>query len=283
MKIPQAITAFILALCLSAGGENLFGVFDFDLRGETEAEKIRSLDDIGFDGFSVNVTNPKNLKLLKKRLKAKPDLKILAGLFHTSCETPKSLNRPHLKKVLPVLAKHDAKLWLIIRGPKDEAKLLPLITEVADEAAKHKVGVSLYPHDNTGMETAEEALALLKKADRENLTISLHQCHELRAGNIDRLPEVIAAIRPHLDLVTICGSDRKMAVPEKGWRDAIKPLGEGDYDPKDLLRDLKEADFQGPIILHTYGLKKKPATHWQTSFDLYQKMVTELSTEKPKN
>jgi sugar phosphate isomerase/epimerase len=121
--------------------------------------------------------------------------------------------------------------------------------------------------------------ALPAKAERPNLTISVHQCHEMRAGNTDRIDAVMTAVGPYMDIVTICGSDKKVNDKSKDWSDVIKPLGEGDYDPKEFLRALKRHKFQGPIILHTYGLMNKPASHYQTSFDLYQKMRAEVDAE----
>jgi sugar phosphate isomerase/epimerase len=275
------ITACFFATLLAASAANPFGVFDFNLRGTTPAEQIKSLDGIGYDGITLPLNNPKNLATLEAYKAAKPDLKLIAALFNVDHSKPEPINREHLKNVVKALANYQAKLWLIMGGSKGEnEKVAALVREVADIAAAEKVAVSLYPHDKTAIESAEEALVILKLADRPNLTISFHQCHELRAGNIDRLDAAMAAVAPYVDLVSICGSDRKMNDSVKGnWDDAIKPLGEGDYDPKEFLRVLKKHNFKGPIILHTFGLMKKPASHYQTSYDLYQKMKSAVDAE----
>ncbi len=258
---------------------NPFGVFDFNLRGATPAEQIHSLDGIGFDGLTMLLNSPKDLERLDAYQKAKPDLKLIAALLHLQADKP--LPMEHLRLATHKAAAMSAKLWLIVGGTKgDEEKILSVINQVADLAADLKVGVSLYPHDATAIETGEEALLYLKKSGRKNLTISLHQCHELRAGNIDRLDAVAKALGPHLDLVTICGSDRKTNDNSTDWSDAIKPLGEGDFDPKILLRVLRNNHFQGPIILHTFGLMKKPDSHYRSSFELHQKMAAEVEGEK---
>jgi hypothetical protein len=80
----------------------------------------------------------------------------------------------------------------------------------------------------------------LKKAKQTNLSISLYQCHELRAGNQARFDEVMAAVGPHVDIVMICGSDTRLNDNSEDRSDAIKPLGEGDYDPKEFLSILKK-------------------------------------------
>jgi len=275
------ITALFFATLLTAAAENPFGLFDFNLRGKTPAEQIHSLDGIGYEGITLPLKTPKNLEMLEAYQAAKPDLKVFAALVGIDYSKPEDFNREHMKKVVKTLATFQAKLWLILNGPKgDNEKIAALVREVADIAAAEKIGVSLYPHDETAVECAEEALVILKLADRPNLTISVHQCHELRAGNIDRLNAVMDAVAPYMDLVSICGSDRKMDGKVKGnWDDAIKPLGEGDYDPKEFLRALKRHHFTGPIILHTFGLMKKPNSHYKTSYELYRKMKAEVNAE----
>jgi sugar phosphate isomerase/epimerase len=280
MKMTNLIITMLVGSALFAAAENPFGLFDFNLRGKDPAEQIKSLDGIGYDGITMPLKTPKDLAKLEAYQKAKHDLKLFAALCHFDYSKPEDFDREHFRMVVKKLAGIDAKVWLIIGGPKGaDDEIVRLVREVADLAAAEKVGVSLYPHDNTALETAEETLAILKKADRPNLTISVHQCHEMRAGNTDRIAEVMTAVGPYMDIVTICGSDRKVSDNSKDWSDAIKPLGEGDYDPKEFLRALKRHKFQGPIILHTFGLMNKPASHYQTSYDFYQKMRAEVDAE----
>ena len=278
---PTNLVITLLACSAIFAAANPFGVFDFDLRGKDPAEQIKSLDSIGYDGITMQLKTPKDLEKLEAYQKAKPDLKLFAALYQIDYSKPADFNRVHFRKVVKKLAAMDAKVWLIIGGPKGaDEEIVRLVREVADLAAAAKVGVSLYPHDNTALETAEETLAILKKAGRPNLTISVHQCHEMRAGNTDRIDAVMTTVGPYMDIVTICGSNKKVNDNSKDWSDAIKPLGEGDYDPKEFLRALKRHKFKGPIILHTFGLKDKPASHYRTSYDVYQKMRVEVDAEK---
>lgn len=271
------IMALFASSALFATATNPFGVFDFDLRGKDPAEQLRSVDGIGYEGFTMWFNNDK----LKAYQNVKPDFKLVAAIVVIDIDKPESFKREHIKNASRKLASMNAKLWLIIKGAKGKtAEIQALINEVAQIAVAEKCGVSLYPHDNCAVETAEEMLVYLKKANQPNLTISVHQCHELRAGNMNRLDEVMTAVGPYMDIITICGSDIKLKDNSEDWSDAIKPLGEGDYDPKEFLRALKRHKFQGPIILHTFGLKDKPASHYQTSYDLYQKMRAEVDAEK---
>jgi len=280
MKIYRPFAVVYFSVVLATQGANPFGVFDFNLRGKDPAEQIHSLDGIGFDGITMFIHQPKDLTRLEAFQAAKPDLRLCAGLYVVDYTKPEAFNRGHFNKVLKKLSSMDAKLWLILSGPKgNDPRIAALVGELADLAAAQKVGISLYPHDSHTFETAEEALVILKAANRPNLGISIHQCHEMRGGNADRLDAVMDAVAPYMDIATICGSDIKVNDNSKDWSDAIKPLGEGDYDPKAFLRALKRHNFKGPIILHTFGLEKEAASHYQTSFDLYQKMRAEVDAE----
>jgi hypothetical protein len=72
-----------------------------------------------------------------------------------------------------------------------------------------------------------------------------------------------------------CGVSLYPRDNSEDWSDAIKPLGEGDCDPKDFLRALKRHQFKGPIILHTFGLMKKPNSRYKSPFE------AEVDSEKP--
>ena len=279
MPVIRLLVLFTVSI-LTASAANPFGVFDFDFRGANPAEKIHSIDACAFDGIAMWMNSPEDLEKFAAYQRAKPSTRLLAALLHLHADKPADLNREHLAKVAKKLANEHGKFWLIISGDiNNEAQIINLIRSVADIAAAENVTLSLYPHDGHVMATAEQALGYLTKAARPNVTLSVHLCHELRAGNIDRLDAVVAAVLPHLDMVTLSGSDRKTTAGAKDWSDAIKPLGEGDYDPKTFLRILKKYHYQGPIILHTFGLSNKPATHHKSSFDLYQKMAAEVTAE----
>ncbi len=282
MKSTVLLSALLLSTACVAFAANPFGLFDFNLRGADPAAQIHSLDGIGYDGITMPLNNPKDLEKLEAYQKAKPDLKLFAALFNINVDKPESFNRANLHATARKLGSMNAKVWLIITGTKSkDAEIQAIVNEVADIAAAEKCVVSLYPHDNTAVETTEEMLVYLKRAAKPNLKVSVHQCHEMRAGNIDRIDAVMDAAGPYMDIVTICGSDTKVNDNSKDWSDSIKPLGEGDFDPKIFLRALKRHHFQGPVILHTFGLMKKPDSHYRTSFEIYQKMRAEVDAEKP--
>ena len=258
-------------------GLSPLGVTDFDFRGKTPKEKIHTIDGVGFSGIAMFFKGGGDVARLDQYLKVRPNLKLIAGLYvndHTG-----RLNTNQLDQVIEKLAKMDATLWLIMKGKaSNEASVVKRIQEIADRAAKKKVPVCLYPHDGKvhTYTTAEEALVFLKKAKRKNLSLSVHLCHELRGGNAKRLDEVMATVKPYIKLVTISGANHKVTPNNPDWSDTIKPLSEGDFDTSIFLRELKKVGYNGPIILHTFGLQKKPANHYKESFKEYQELVKKL-------
>ena len=105
-----------------------------------------SIDGMGFDGIAMFFNGNSDIKRLDGYLSAKPNLKLIAGLFVTDHKG--RLNIKQTETVIAKLSDLDATLWLIMKGSKkDEASIIRRIREIADLAAKRKVPVCLYPHD----------------------------------------------------------------------------------------------------------------------------------------
>jgi hypothetical protein len=236
----------------SAGEGREFGIFDFDLRGGSNDARLGSVLDHGYSGLVM----PMNLARYDAYRASRPGFRLYAAYIMVDHRKLAGLSAEYRRGVFERLAASHAAFWLIVNGPKEpRASVLATIVSLADR---------------TAMDTAEEALSLLHEAQRPNLALSVHLCHELRAGNGDRLDEILKAVGPLLRLPSISGSDSD-APRHRGqptWADAIKPLGEGDYDASRFMRALLTSGYTGPVILHTFGLGKRPATHVTASLDL---------------
>ena len=134
------------------------------------------------------------------------------------------------------------------------------------------------PGKDSIIKTAEQALSYIKEVESDNLFVTLHLCHELKAGNGDRLDEIAAKIKPWLRLASINGAENDAAEELDGWARTLMPLTEGAYDSSKLLNALKSIDYKGPVLLHTGGGlgKRAPADHHQTSYKRFQEMVDTL-------
>ena len=285
-RIPLiALTLFALtSSCFSVDKSNQatypLGVFNFDFArlGADEASHIIALQSIGYSGLILNVNKEKDLETLKRYQAAIGDdpFKVYAGLFTAHFHRDLAAQNAHLDKVIQSLRKSNAKLWLILRGKANvvkRAQVVEFLRSAAERTKEARVEMVIYPHSGDIVQSAEEALPYLEEVQNGNVYVSLHLCHEIRAGNGDRLDEVAAKIKPWLRLPSINGADIDSVNETIGWDRGIQPLVLGDYDSSKLLNALKSIDYQGPVILHTWGLQQAAADHHQTSFKRFQEML----------
>lgn len=247
--------------------------FDFDRLGATPAEQLRELRNIGYAGLTMNMAGKKNLALFDEYLPElqKTGLTFYAGYIAAKFTDDNSALLRNIEKSLQRLKSVDASFWLIVRATEqDETTLLKIVEKIAQMADEAGVELILYPHDNCEIESAEDALAFTQKLGR-NLKISLHLCHEIRAGNGDRLSEIAVKLGERLALPSINGADCEYH-STANWSQTIQPLDCGDFDPSLLLQALDAASYRGPVVLHTFALHKVSADHHHRSFKQYLKL-----------
>jgi sugar phosphate isomerase/epimerase len=276
--LPTAIT---LALTIVAPAQkndaNPLGTFSFDFKrlGKDPAEQVQALKKIGFSGATLTFRD--NFKAFSKEVK-KGDFEIYAAHQAIYIGKKTKLNTQQISRQVDQVKSVDADFWLIIlekNGDKASTDLLvETINKVADICAKKGVKCVLYPHDATLMESAEEAIEILKKTKRKDLYISFHLCHEIRAGNGNRLEAVAKKVKPYLRLASISGADVKYVDNSQDWSKTIQPLDKGTYDTSKFIKALKSIDYKGPVILHTFALHKVKADHHQRSFKKYQELFS---------
>lgn len=267
------------------------GVFNFDFSrlGADETSQISELKSIGYGGLVLGLTNPKELKTLERYQTVICDdpFEVYAGYVEIDFAKDLVVQNAYLDNVMQSLKKSDAKLWVILRvhgGQKVErGQIVAFLRTAAERAKVAGVELVIYPHwsDKKSLnvcliESAEDALPYVEEIGSDNLFISLHLCHEIKAGNGDRLNEVAARIKPWLRLPSINGADIDAVNETKGWKRGIQPLILGDYDSSQLLKALKSIDYKGPVILHTWGLQDAAVDHHHTSFKRFQEMVEKL-------
>ncbi len=277
---------------VSSPATHPLGVFNFDFArlGADEASQISELKSIGYGGLVLQVTKPKQLEQLHQYQAAIGDIafEVYAGYVVVFFGLDIAAQNAHIDNVIKALKKSNAKLWLILRlrnQKLDRAEVVDFLRSAAERTKAAGVELVIYPHWNGGktnnisfIESAEEAIPYVKEVQNGNVFISLHLCHEIMAGNGDRLDEVAAKIKPWLRLPSINGADVDAVNEVTGWKRGIQPLNMGDYDSSKLLKALKSVGYEGPVILHTWGLQKAAADHHHTSFKRFQKMVDALGS-----
>ncbi len=209
-----------------------------------QAETVKSL---GYDGIHYNFTNPKDFATKIAACKA-AKVPIKAMYFYTFVDKPGAAYDPGVKEAIRMLKGSDTIIWMTLRDGKpgqQDKEAAQVVREIAGMAAESGLKVSIYPHAGFYVATAEDAVRVVKQVNLPNVGVTINLCHELFAGNSERLAEVVKTAGPYLNLVSINGAS---PVPGKGpkvW-DTL-PLGSGTFDTEGFLRLVRDSGYRGPI------------------------------------
>jgi len=264
--------------------KNALIAFDFTLENKLIPERVRFLDSLGYVGVTFPVNKASDIAKIDSYQKATFKIKdrfSIPAVFYAY--NPKAKNSSETwMAIANKLAGTKTDLWVIVSKPNNQIiekeEVLAFFNQISDYAASLNVNVIIYPHDETFIESASEALWYVKQSKRKNLFLSFHLCHELRAGNGSKMNTVIAEVAPYVKLASICGADSVM-LPNQipgFWDDAIKPLYKGNYDSSILLECLVRNGYCGPIALHTFGLKEPIEEHFSKSIEKWNQMKSEV-------
>ncbi len=274
------ISAIFIHFFSIAQQEKPLFVFDFELDKIPIPERTRMLVDLGYVGVTFAMKNEGQREKYKQYM-ATPEAK--AGKFsipvvyfpyHFKNDPvkedklwQKALATPSLKAMWVILVNRDT-----TATPEQGRELLG---RMADQAKKLGKDIVIYPHDNTLIESVEEAIPYIQDLNRSNIYLSMHSCHEMRAGNGGRMLEVAIKAAPYLKFESIAGSDVTMYSEGIGeWGDAIKPLDEGDYDMTQFLSAVNKISYNGEIFLHTFGIKDPaPEVHLKESMTVWKTLI----------
>jgi len=244
---------------------NPFFAFDNGVGRELKwppARQAATLKALGYDGIGYTGTED-----LAERLKSFQSQGLRIFNLYVPCyvDQPKPYD-PQLKEAVQQLKGTGVILWLTVQGKAtNDANAVRIVREIADLARASGVRVALYPHKGFFVATAEEALRIVRQVGRPNVGVTVNLCHELAAGNADRLEAIVRACAPHLFLVSINGADRS-----GGWSELIRPLGEGNYGVTGFLKLLGQVGYTGPIGLQCYNLKGEPEENLKRSITAWR-------------
>jgi len=252
-----------------------FGAYNFTFENRPVAEQIDLLAGNGYRHLSFWWEPQGTIDLenfLADERVATRALPVLAVLFAIDASRAHDISRT--RAAVAALAGRNIALWLLLRGQVDDSILVSVVREVADIARDSGVRVVLYPHQGDVMADAEDALRIQRAAERTNVGISLHLCHEFKAGNRDRLREVIDHVVGAVEIATINGTDTDIDTQRSDWEQTIKPLDAGDFDVENnYFLPLWRAGYRGPLVLHTYGITDPPEQHLRRSAERFRSMA----------
>lgn len=267
-----------------AEGANVFGSFNLSI-GKVFAtpahvlappDQVRLLSKYGYDGIVVTLGDAATLRqFLELPALRTGKFKLIANYLMLDLNKP--VKRVEIDAIARELKSAKADLWVAFKGAVFPQNLRAWIGDLADIADAHGVTVVLYPHYGSALPTAEDAVRWMKAAGRDNIKVSIHLCHELKAGNGARLPQIIRETAPYLAGVTINGADRDVRGEGVegngyGYDRSIQTLGQGDFNVRDeFYRPLIHAGYKGPFVLHDFGIKD-PSQHLARSMAAWKSL-----------
>jgi len=296
-NIKSTFILLLFTYCLTAQGiDNALYVYDFELNDMPVKERATYLYNQGFKGVTFSVNNEQQLQKLKNYLETDEvqSGKLSIPIVYLVYKFEKKEELDNIwKQILAINRKMP--LWVIVRNDDKLAtreKTVELFTKMTTEAEKTGSDIVIYPHDNTFIESVEDALPYINEVNKPNLKLSFHLCHEIRAGNGNRLLDVALSAAPYLTFASISGSNISVTDNALDWSDSIKPLDEGDYPVEDFISVLQKIKFKGKMVLHTFGIKdsenhlSRSLTKWNEMLDsTYKDLNTNLNSilDAPEN
>lgn len=216
-------------------------IVPFDARKRGPAERVEMLKQLGFKKYAYDwraehlPTFDEEVGLLKK-----------AGIELTAVWFPANLG-DDAKKLLAVIEKHKVtpQLWVMFPDPPGtdrEAKILAAakaLRPVAEAADKLGCKLALYNHGGWPGEP-ENQIAVIEALKLKNVGLVYNQHHG--HDHLDRFPELLKTIKPHLLALNLNGMVKE---GEKAGK-KILPLGAGTLDPE-LLKIIRDSGYAGPV------------------------------------
>ncbi len=248
-------------------------------------EQVNMLHLYGYDGMAIDVANASKLADFERYAAAAKKLqnfKIYTAFYRFSFDEKLGFSKDWIK-VIDKIAGTGTDLWLISGEKKDGVSpelLEKEIKSVVEYAASKSLHVTLYPHSKNYIATAEEALIYVKKINKPNFDLAVHSCHEIRAGNANRIEEVLEKVKDHLGYVTIAGADNIPNTSTNGgeWESStLKPLYRGNFDLTRILKKLKSLDYKGAIGFINHRITEAPEAYLPLSKTTYNKWIEQLN------
>lgn len=244
---------------LAPAGPNPFFAMDTatkDDKHKTATEQAQMLKELGYPGIGIGYAGVDALTEMLRELDQR-DLQLFAVYTGINIDPGAKPYDPSLKDALRVLEGRNTILWVFAQSQSQkpsategDPRAVEILRELADEAAAHKVRVSLYHHQGFWLETAEDAVRLAEKVDRPNVGVTFNLCHWLRVSKNRDAKAVIERAMPRLSVVNINGAD----TDGQDWNTLIQTLDRGTFNMRGFLETLRDAGYTGPIGFQGYGI-----------------------------
>ena len=255
---PILLFLLLLAVPASRAGDEVYRLFartnlmawcivPFDTKKRGPEERAAMLQKLGFSKFAYDY-RAEHIPTFDAEVEAcrRHGIELSAWWF------PTELNA-EAKQILAVLKRHQlrSQLWVMggggpVKTPEEQAARVESeakrIKPIAEAAGAIRCSVSLYNHGGWFGEP-DNQIAIIDLLRRQGVT-NVHIVYNLHHGHdhVDKFPELLARMKPHLAVVNINGTIRQ---GDKLGR-KILPLGLGELDLQ-LLKTIRDSGWRGPI------------------------------------
>ena len=255
---PIILFLLLLAVPASRAGDEVYRLFartnlmawcivPFDTKKRGPEERAAMLQKLGFSKFAYDY-RAEHIPTFDAEVEAcrRHGIELSAWWFPTELNT-------EAKQILAVLKRHQlrSQLWVMggggpVKTPEEQTARVESeakrIKPIAEAAGAIRCSVSLYNHGGWFGEPDNQIaiIGLLRQQDVTNVHIvyNLHHGHD----HVDKFPELLARMKPHLAVVNLNGTVRHGDKLGK----KILPLGLGELDLQ-LLKTIRDSGWRGPV------------------------------------
>lgn len=245
----------------------------------TPKEQIHILKSNGYNGISLRMAKEEHVAQLNEfidRADKTADFKIYSVFVRYNFNDSEQ-DRNRWKDVVDIIKEKNIALWVIFGKPEagvNDEYVEAILRDMANYSVSKKVPVTLYPHSWCYFYTAEQSLPMIEKINHPNLKLAVHTCHELKAGNGDRLDEVVNNVKDYLSFVTIAGATKILDTTSRRTMDkgTIMPLEDGDFDYTPFFKALKNINYKGPVGYINFGFDEEPQEYLPKSLEAWKQI-----------
>jgi sugar phosphate isomerase/epimerase len=224
-----------------------------DAQHSTFAAQADMLKELGYAG--TDLLGTQGIPELAKELDSR-NLRFFAIYSGVNIDPGGPQWEPGFEAAIRALNGRETILWIpmtskkyAVSSPDGDADAVSVLNRIADMAAASKLRIALYPHTGHWLERVEDAVRIANKVDRPNVGVTFNLCHWLRVDGKDLRAHLESAL-PRLFMVTINGAE----TGGTDWATLIQTLDRGSFNVKDLLLNLKNLGYTGPVGLQGYGI-----------------------------
>jgi sugar phosphate isomerase/epimerase len=251
--------------------------FQNGIRTMPAGEGVRLLKELGYGG--VGSVYPQYLKAFKAA--CEKESLTLHSIYAGGVVNAGGFKADaHVGEAIQLLKGSAALVELNVRRgekPSDE-QAIALVREIAGQAKSSGLKVVIYPHDNFHIQRLDHAVRIARACGRDNVGVTFNLCHFLKVQPGDDLAAALRDAGPLLWSASTCGAD----ADGKDWSTLIRPLDEGGFDQRSLLRHLRTIGFRGPVGLQCFNIGTDARQHLPRSLKAWRGHLEAIRTETKK-